>query len=524
MKRSILAIVIVLLSGCGSLFPAPTPPHSNLPVTTRPAAAGTPTRSVTIARPLEPPTVAATISPTLEPFSAALLPEFRNDLALVHSPTIYHISLTLDAALQNLAGQETVTFTNRTNGPLSDVFFRLFPNYTNGGAGNEETISRVSVNGAQATPSLESANTALRVPLAVSLPPNGAAEFNFDFNVSIPVSNTTHYADFTDSEGIITLPSVYPMIPAYDEKGWHTELPPPYGDLVYADASVYDVTFTAPATMTVIASGSTIGETSNGSEKTWHFVGGPMRDFDFNVSSDLKISTAQVGQVTVNSYYLPKDESGGKNVLKWATRALEVYNDRIGLYPFQELDVVETPTTAGGIEYPGCVVISSELYRDPKQSNFFEFAVVHEVAHQWWYAQVGDDQVNNPWMDESLAQYTSLIYYQDAYGQDVGNRILDSVFQGPYNDIKKNNQDKPAGLPVLDYSEKQYSDIVYGKGPLFFDAVRTQVGDETFFKFLQSYYQRYKYQIAKPEDMLATMEQVSGQNLDAIYRQWITGP
>jgi aminopeptidase N len=275
--------------------------------------------------------------------------------------------------------------------------------------------------------------------------------------------------------------------------------------------------------MTVITSGSTVAMNTQGSEKTWHVVGAPMRDFDIDLSAILQLSSMQVGEVTVNSYYLPQDESAGKNALKWASGALSVYEKRIGPYPFKELDVVETPTTAGGIEYPGLVVIADELYRQPEQRNYFEFAVAHEVGHQWWYAQVGDDQVNTPWMDESFVQYTTLIYFQDTYGAGVANQILTRTFQDQYDRAKRESEDKPIGLPVAAYTERGYEEIVYGKGPLFFEAVRKQVGDDSFYKFMQTYYQRFKYQVAKPEDILDTINEVSGQNVKPLYDQWVLG-
>jgi Peptidase family M1 domain len=513
MYKLILGLCITLMTGCSALATSPTPTTlSPSPQLTR-----------TISEPSPTPSSLPTVSGPASPFAAALLPEFRGDLSLVHSPTIYRMNLRLDPSRGMLSGNESVTFTNRTPVPLGEVYFRLFPNYPSPQTTDEEAVKSVRVNGIQVTPILESQDTALRVPLAEPLVRNETATFNLEFDVTIPISNTTHYSDFTNSQGIITLPSAYPLIPVYDGKGWHTELPPQYGDLVYADASLYDVTLTAPITMTVIASGSTLETTTQGDEKTWHLVGAPMRDFDIDASASLQRSTTRVGAVMVNSYFLSQDESAGQDVLKWASGALAVYQKRFGAYPFSELDVIETPTTAGGIEYPGAVVIASDLYRDPKQNNFFEFAVVHEVSHQWWYAQVGDDQVNTPWMDEALAQYSSLIYYQDTYGAGAGDQILKNVFQSQYEAAKRNNEDKPVGLPVADYTEKQYGEIVYGKGPLFFDAVRRQIGDDAFFKFLQTYYVRFKYQIAAPEDMLHTMDQVSGQNVDALYDRWILG-
>ena len=41
-----------------------------------------------------------------------------------------------------------------------------------------------------------------------------------------------------------------------------------------------------------------------------------------------------------------------------------------------------------------------------------EFVVAHEVAHQWWNVVVGNDSINNAWVDEALTNYYALIYYE----------------------------------------------------------------------------------------------------------------
>jgi uncharacterized protein (DUF2342 family) len=56
--------------------------------------------------------------------------------------------------------------------------------------------------------------------------------------------------------------------------------------------------------------------------------------------------------------------------------------------------VVETPTAAGGIEYPGLVVIADRLWSQANQR--FMWVVIHEVAHQWWFSLVGNDQTRDP--------------------------------------------------------------------------------------------------------------------------------
>ena len=476
------------------------------------------------------PTPAPTQTPAPTPtpdalslYRSSLIPANQNDLAQLDRPTRYDLTLQFDPTGPTLAGSQEVHYFNRQSIPLNEIYFRLFANHPD--SGGKITVTTVSVDGAPVTPTYAAQNTALRVPLAKPLAPGASAHVHLDFAVTVPRKNTSHYADFIADDNIVTMPTVYPLIPAYDAKGWHLEIPPSYGDLVYADISLYAVTMTVPSAMTVIASGSTIDTRASGNGTTiWRMVGAPMRDFDLNVTSRLQNTSATVGETTVNSWHEPADAEPGKKALQFATYALRVFNQRFGTYPYRKLDVIETPTTAGGIEYPSIFAIGRNLYRSDKEREFFEFATAHEVAHQWWYAMVGNDQVNAPWMDEALAQYSTLIYYEDVYGKSAAQMILRNYFQGIYDRTKSGGRDAAVNQPVSAFNESDYASIVYGKGPLFFDALRKKMGDALFFQFLRTYFERFRYKTATPDDVLKTAEEVYGQSLRDVYQQWILSP
>jgi aminopeptidase N len=220
---------------------------------------------------------------------------------------------------------------------------------------------------------------------------------------------------------------------------------------------------------------------------------------------------------------LPGDAESGQRALNWARDAITVFENRFGPYPFRELDIVESPTSAGGIEYPGLFTISSRLYQDPGQLNFFEFATVHETAHQWFYSTVGSDQVNHPWLDEALAQYATLVYFEDRYGPEQGRIIQQQYFDPQYEQARERFGDRPAGLPVGAYEEEAYNAFIYAKAPKFFAAVRSQIGDDAFFGALKSYYSDFKFRNAYPSDLVKAFNAASGQDITPLYRQWIVG-
>ena len=108
------------------------------------------------------------------------------------------------------------------------------------------------------------------------------------------------------------------------------------------------------------------------------------------------------------------------DVLQYATLAMQTYNKTYGEYPFANFDVVENPTPTG-VEYPGVVEVSEAEWSH--SADYLEVIVCHEVAHQWFYSMVGDDQVNHPWLDESLASYSEFVYWRVAHPDDADNYI-----------------------------------------------------------------------------------------------------
>jgi hypothetical protein len=430
--------------------------------------------------------------------------------------TQYSLTVTLPSDLSQVDGAARVRYTNREDVALNEVYFHLYPNLWNGGM----TVSEVRVAGEPIDPVLESGDDLLRVPLRQPLPPGQSVDIALDFRVPTPMNTDVgNYGDFAYVDDVLAMAHFYPTVVVYDDKGWRLETPAPQGDVIFHDASLYDVSLTAPADLTVAATGSTLERTLNADgTATWRLAGGPMRDFNIAASKRYRSASRKVGDVTVTSYFLPEQAAGGQQALDWAAQSLGVYEAAFGPYPYTELDVVQTATTAGGIEYPGLVVIAGRLYDDPGRAQFFEGATVHEVAHQWWYNVVGNDQVNDPWLDEALTQYSTYFYYDQAYGKPGVEGAVGS-WRSRWERVGE--AEMPIGLPVAAYSDGEYSAIVYGRGPLFLIALRDRIGADRMAELLRRYYAEYAWKIATPDDFRRMAEEVSGQNLDDLWARWV---
>lgn len=507
-----------------SLEPTVTPTEFSPPPTEEPTIDPT-----SIASPMPEPTEAS-ISPfdsSLTLYEPALRPAFMRDLLEYGPISRYRIELAVDPTEAELTGHQEVLFVNTDPVALDAVYFRLFPNLPSYGANMK--VRNLLVEGVAVEGVLEAEDTALRVPLPVSLQPGEEVLISLDFNVTVPHSAGLGYGQFIYTEDVMALANFFPLIPAYDEEncarygncesGWNIEIAVPYGDAVFSDSALFEVLVTAPKGWTVAASGSAIAQESNPEgDVTWHLVGGPIRDFNLVLSPRYQVRSQTVEDIVVNSYYLPEDSAGGGRALRWSVDALTLFNQQFGPYPFAEFDVAATPTAAGGIEYPGLIVMPIRNYY--QDGGFFELATVHEVAHQWWYSVVGSDQQDEPWLDEALTQYSTAIYFELHHGWDEAG---EEMFGPWYDGVKGTPQDGAINLPVAAYSESTYGPLVYGKGPLFFHALRQELGDSVFFAILKTYFETYRYQNASGQQFLDLVEQISGQDLSALYQEWLDG-
>jgi aminopeptidase N len=181
---------------------------------------------------------------------------------------------------------------------------------------------------------------------------------------------------------------------------------------------------------------------------------------------------------------------------------------------------------AQGVEYPGIVLIASDLYAKPDEPGFI-VAIAHETAHQWWYNVVGDDVFDSPWLDEALTTYSSSLYEEFALGPAYANGLL-NYWQQRYAKLVQDGNDDQVTASLAHFERLNnpavYSGVVYVKGALFFQALRQEIGDQAFFSALQQYYQNEQFQIATPQDLLAAFEQASGRNLQDFYQQWLYSP
>jgi hypothetical protein len=453
----------------------------------------------------------------LAAYRPALRPDFTLTQPQIDALLRYSITVQIDPPNRVFTGTADITIP--VSDTLPDLYFRLYPNLPQFD-GNLQ-VSGAHVNGKVVGYAYAITDTAVHLALPEPLQPGTRAQVHLSFNGKALTHNNGYYTIFGHSEDILSLTNFYPILAGRRNGNWALDFASPQGDVGFHDAALYQVHAILPTGQVVVASGTATGTrpVADGLV-TMDFVQGPAREFTMLLSPRFQVEEADAYGTHVRSFYLPEDAEAGHSALYDAVAAVEIYSDEFGPYPYRDMAVVEAPLTFHGMEFPGLSLVGSQTYNKFKKD--LEMRVAHEVGHQWWYNQVGSDQIDSPWQDEGLTEYSMYFYFARRYGVPIADAIRRQRWEVTVQTAAGNGADMPIGRPVSAYPNN-YEIMVYAKGALFFANLRDTLGPDVFNKFLRTYLARYSWRIARPADVQQVAEEVSGKDLGEFFQKWLQG-
>ena len=453
--------------------------------------------------------------------------------------TWYGIDVVFSPQEGTLHCKQRVYYTNTEENPITNLYFHIYPNafkYEDKTVFPPEEMSRaypdgfwpgfiefhnIELNEKPTTYTIQGySDDILTIVLDEALEPGQRADVWMEYSVKLPKSP----GRFGYWENTFNLGNWYPILCVYDERGWNLEPYYPLGDPFYSDISNYKVSISIPKDYIIVATGELIGIKEGEDQNIWDFEALKVRDFAWVASDKFITSTMTIGNTTVYSYYYTQQT--GEKALDYGASALRIFNQLFGQYPYKTLSIVQTDFFIGGMEYPQLVMIDGSLYEE-EQNDWLEIVTVHEVAHQWWYGLVGNDQIYDSWLDEALTEYSTIMYFGQRYGQQEEYRKYEELLdKGRYQLFKvyrySEDMNESIHRPLYEFEDWfEYDALVYGKGAIMLHEIRQEMGDENFIKVLKTYFENNKFQNAKPKDFYKVCEDVTGQNWEVFFEQWL---
>ena len=396
---------------------------------------------------------------------------------------VIELKFTVADDLSTVTGTEHVVF--RPDKDIDELVFRLTANTApTVAAGNSITVTSARADhgaqGAKYTRSGAADSTQgglLHIPFASPVRAGTAVTADLAFTLKLGNESFDRFGRVRDgADRYAWFASAQPLLAWQRGFGWHSE------DLIKftaesATSEAADTTLTvlAPADRTVITSGDAVRQSRAGRQAVWRAHNATARDVSVAVGP-FKLRDTKVGGVTLRVG--APDQGTADDLTDEFQRAISQLSKRFGPFPFPSLSVARVPAGGGGIEYPGSILMLDGS----------RLVAVHETAHQWFYAMVGDSQALHPWLDEAFASYAEQLVDggADPSAADLPGRVDSSTES--YGD-----------------AEGAYYRTTYDKGAGALHAARAAAGADAFDRALRCYVNANAWRIAVPQDLAAAL-------------------
>jgi hypothetical protein len=400
------------------------------------------------------------------PVPTAAAADASNSLGLTAT---YDVSATIHWSENRLSVTSVATVTNTTDSVVDAMTFSFIPARI-----GRLALHEVRVGDEGANAQVDDANLIVSMPLP--LDPGAQTTVTIVYDATFNTGAKKKKWLFAKIDNVVT---AYRWIPWLSKRhSWST---PNFGES-YVTQAASDVRVTLSSDRAGVKY-ATSGRQTESTGPTQVFVAHNVRDFNFSASPRYKVSTIQHNGVALSTYRFSLKASA----LSGFTRtALDEFSDKIGPYPYETLNVAEIPR-GGGMESPGMLWIPSNATSATRK----RYLISHEVAHQWFYAAVGNDQATQPFADEALAEFLvrTIIGFRSS---TCGETRLDGS--------------------VYDYGSRCYYEVIYVQGADYLSDYRDRVGDEAFWAGLRAYYDKFRFGIGGTFELLQTLDEQAGES------------
>ena len=355
-----------------------------------------------IGQPAPTPFRIATATPrpspaSLQPVSVTAQVDAFNQTAVKHV-----VQATIDLAKHEIEVLQDLHFRNLTASPLTELLLLVEANRQEGSV----EVQRIVAGQTPLDFTLEGRRLTLRLPRV--LQPEDAMEFTLAFRLDVPPFEADDFLGWLGySQQQMNLGNWLPVVAPWVGGQWLVNEAAALGEHTAQDPADWQVRVDVEnAQDDVVLAGP--GQVTEMEDGRWQIELQAARDFSLSIGSPYQQRATELPDDTQLEVYSLSDAPDALAAAAWtldvARRSVERFSALFGPFPLHRLVVVEGDFP-DGMEFSGLVFVSRDWFEswDGSPASYLTLITVHEVAHQWWYASVANDQAAEPWLDEALA-------------------------------------------------------------------------------------------------------------------------
>jgi aminopeptidase N len=218
-------------------------------------------------------------------------------------------------------------------------------------------------------------------------------------------------------------------------------------------------------------------------------------------------------EIRLRTYFHPSVAALAPGYLESTQRYIELYERRIGAYPFREFSVVSSPTPTGfgmpALTYLGVEVLKLPFIRAT--------SLGHEVLHNWWGNGVYPDYARGNW-SEGLTTFMADYAYKEREGEAAA-RAMRLEWLRDFAALPPGRDAPLAGFTARTHGASQI--VGYHKAAMLFLMLRDRIGADAFDLALQGFWRDQRFRVASWSDLRAAFEKAANEPLGPFFTQWL---
>lgn len=425
----------------------------------------------------------------------------------------YVIDARLDPHNESLRFIEEAHIRNEGTDSAEWLYFHLYGNAHKTGS-EGITVSSVADGGGKPV-EFKMLDDDRLIELKLNDPLGGGEELCLSFTCEavIPVMESVYGIS---RDGEIQLPFFYPQLAVHDGSGFNSLYSA--GDGRCTEVSDYQVTIEAPCEYELACTGTLLSRETADGRSSYVFRVESRRDIVIIAYTDYVLLERTVGDTTISGYFNgSKSRDAMEQVMDAAAFSMEYLGGIYMQYPYDTLIITNTGWSTRGfasMEYSGLFTVSMSDGRDVGNVE----NTYHEMAHQWFYSLVGNNEFTEPWLDESLAVFSAGLCFEAA-----GDGYSESYWL-----IQQLQANAAEGRPLnCSYKEAEqygtlfYGNLFYGRGAIFLRELRDELGQAELLTVLSNYCKAYAHKIATTQDFLDILQANTASDVSGIIEKYI---
>lgn len=290
-----------------------------------------------------------------------------------------------------------------------------------------------------------------------------------------------------------------------------------------SDKALVEWHVTAPSHYQVVGNGTQVEETDLDNQNTYYVwktdVPIPTKVMVIGIARFAVQHIGETHNIPISSWVYPQNKEAGFYDYAMGKDIINFFIENVGPYPYSKLANVQSKTRFGGMENASNIFYFENSVSGERK---IENLIAHEIAHQWFGNSASESDWTHVWLSEGFATYFTNLYVEKTKGREA---FLELVHDQRNAVIKFSKQQL---TPVLDTETKSLMRLLnansYRKGAWVLHMLRKKVGDVPFWNSIRAYYKKYALKNASSNDLKNVFEDVTNQELDAFFTQWLEQP